>query len=281
MNSLSHALLLLIALHGYCLASAQEELLFDVRAAAEQTSPGDQTSPGANHTGDICRDCTQILELLVNLMGDPDMMRKMLQDADFLCDQLPEKVVLFCKQGANTLLPVSIHVFTNLLNPEKACEILGVCSSSEEQDQIMGFLVEVARQAAERSRDGHLTTKCSICRFIVQKINMLLPKDKVEDAVICLLKKLCCFLPPVFQHTCITFTDTITRSVVDAVLSNFNPKTICELIRMCMKSDVVPAVPNACTLATYRCRDTRTALKCGTYFYCQRFVWKPTVYDMI
>lgn len=25
-------------------------------------------------TGDICRDCTQILELLVNLMGDPDMM---------------------------------------------------------------------------------------------------------------------------------------------------------------------------------------------------------------
>ncbi|XP_072310037.1 prosaposin [Eucyclogobius newberryi] len=259
MASCSLALLLLIGLQTFDPIVAVYDLQLD---------------NGAAENGDVCKDCTTIFELLVDLFSSKELQKKLVDGMDGLCEHLPgpKSTVKLCKEEVEKMLPVVIHFITGVTKPAEMCKVLGLCHSCDKQEKILSYFVKEALEAAAASPNAPQKNLCSICLFIMKTLEGLLPKQRTEEAVIKLLEDVCHVLPPSYQHQCEDMVGKFTKTVIDAILSYATPRSICELLQMCKRQEETFLDP--CTVESFRCRDFNTALRCGTVFYCQKFAWK-------
>lgn len=237
-----------------------------------------QLDSGSAENGDACKECTQIFELMADLLSNKELQKKLVDDVEGLCEHLPwpKSTVKICKDEVEKILPVAIHFITGIIKPAEICKVLGLCQSCEKQQKMLNYFVKEALEAAEASENGPSTPErnlCSFCLFLMKTLEGLLPKKRTEDAVIHLLEDICHVLPALFQRQCEDVVDKFSKIIIDAILSYATPRTICELLHLCKSQDATALDP--CTVEVYRCRDFSTALKCGTLFYCQKFTWKP------
>ncbi|KAM6976367.1 surfactant protein Ba [Tautogolabrus adspersus] len=262
MASLKIALFLFICLEGFALTSA-----FHGRDGLQDVPPA------MTANGDICKDCTQIFELLADLFSNADLQKKIMDAIDNMCDHLPGPpgTAKLCKDEVQKILPVAINFITAVVKPAEVCKIIGLCGSSYKQGMISYF--KEAFQAPVTGENVKPSKQCSFCIFLLKTFEDMLPKQRTEDAVIKLLEEICHILPTVYRDQCETVVSKFTKTVLDAILSYATPQAICALIHMCDGQEA--SVVDPCTLTTYRCKDIKTALQCGTVFYCQKFAWKP------
>ncbi|XP_059213555.1 prosaposin [Centropristis striata] len=224
--------------------------------------------------GDVCQDCTQIFELLDDLLSNTDLQRKIMDGIEQICDHLPGPgTAKLCKDEVEKMLPMAISFITGVVKPDQICHILGLCGSCDKQEKMLHYFVKEALQVAVTSGNVQDNPHCSFCIFLIKTLEDLMPKDRTEEAVIKLLGEICHILPHSYRDQCEVVVSTFSKTVLDAILGYATPQAICALIHMC-KGQEAPVV-DPCTLATYRCSDFQTALKCGTVFYCQKFAWKP------
>ncbi|XP_041816492.1 prosaposin-like [Chelmon rostratus] len=265
MALLKMALLLFICLEGCALASA-----FNI--------DGLQNVPDAlTENGDVCKDCTQIFELLADLLSNTDLQKKIMDSIESMCDHLPGSAAKLCKEEVEKMLPVAINFMTAIVKPAEVCKIIGLCGSCDKQEKMLRYFAKEAFQLAVTSENP--TTQCSFCIFLVKTLEDLLPKERTEDAVIQLLEEICHILPSSYRDQCEAVIGKFGKTVLDAILSYATPQAICALIHLC-KGQEAPLV-DPCTLTTYRCRDIKTALRCGTLFYCQKYASKLLNYNAL
>ncbi|XP_008297019.1 prosaposin-like [Stegastes partitus] len=267
MAVLTFVLLLSIGLQGCALTSTYE-------------IEGLQSAPDDINNGDVCKDCTQIFELLVDILSNADLQKKIMNEIESLCDHLPAPAAAkICKEEVEKVLPVAINFVTVVVKPAEVCKMIGLCSSCDSREKMLRYFVQEVLQAAATSDNGKPATTCAFCIFLVKTLEDLLPKERTEGAVIKLLEEICHILPSTYRNQCEAVVDKFSKTVLDAILSYATPQTICALIHLC-KGQEAPLV-DPCTLASYRCRDTHTALRCGTLFYCQKYAWKPLSYNTL
>ncbi|XP_040914994.1 prosaposin isoform X2 [Toxotes jaculatrix] len=241
---------------------------------------GLQSVPDAMRAnGDVCQDCTHIVELLIDMISNADLQKKIMNGIESLCEHLPGPTAKICKDEVEKMLPLAINFLTGAAKPAEVCKIIGLCGSCDKQEKMLSYFVKEALQAALTSENGKPTTQCSFCIFLFKTLEDLLPKERTEAAVIKLLGEICHILPASSRGQCEAIIAKFSKPVLDAILSYATPQAICALIRMCKGQEA--AIVDPCTLTTYRCRDIKTALSCGTMFYCQKFVWKPLNYDTL
>ncbi|XP_045922977.1 prosaposin isoform X2 [Micropterus dolomieu] len=265
MALLKTALLLFICLEGCALTSG---LNID----------GLQNVPDSlRANGDVCQDCTQIFQLLADLFSNADLQKKIMDGIDNLCAHLPGPAGKFCKDEVEKMLPLAINFITSIVKPAEVCKIIGLCGSCDKQEKMLHYFVKEALQVAVTNENP--STQCSFCIFLLKTLEGLLPKERTEDAVIKLLEEICHILPSSYRDQCEAVIGKFGKTVLEAILGYATPQAICALIHLC-EGQEAPLV-DPCTLTTYRCRDFKTALKCGTVFYCQRFAWKPLNYNTL
>ncbi|XP_019738482.1 surfactant protein Ba isoform X2 [Hippocampus comes] len=266
MNSITFALFLFTGLQGCALTAESDGFL--------------NNGPDALMTaGSPCEDCTKIINLFVDLLSNADLQKKITLGINQLCDHLPGKagVAELCKEEVDKILPVAISLITVIASPRDICKITGLCGSDDQQ-KTLGSLLNEALQLAPLQANGKPTSPCSFCIFFIKTLDDLLPKERTE-AVVELMEDVCHIMPISYRNQCQFVIGTFSKTLLDALLSFATPKAICTLIRLCKSQEGPPVDP--CTLATYRCRDLPTSLKCGTLFYCQRFAWKPLSYNTL
>ncbi|KAM4720307.1 surfactant protein Ba [Anableps anableps] len=256
-------LVLLVALQGYALAAT-----YDINRL--------QSLPDEN--GDICQDCTQIFTLLIDMLSNADLQKRIMGSIDALCALLPGAAAKLCKDEVDKMLPLAITFVTGVAKPAEICKLIGLCGSGEEREKMLRYFANEVLQAAVKSDNGEPATTCSFCIFFFKTLEELLPKERTEGAVIKLLEEICHILPATYRDQCEVIIDKYSKVVLDAILGYATPQAICALIHLCKRQE---AAVDPCTLTTYRCRDVSTALKCGTVFYCQKFAWKPLRYNTI
>ncbi|XP_013859262.1 surfactant protein Ba [Austrofundulus limnaeus] len=261
MATLILTLLLSVGLQGYALTANHE------------------VSPDTIENGDVCKDCTQIFEGIEDLLSNSDLQKKIMAGIDSLCAHLPEPAAKLCKEEVDKMLPLAITFVTGMAKPADICKMIGLCSSSDQQEKMLSYFVTEALQAAVKSENGKPESTCSFCIFLVKTLEDLLPKERTEDAVIKLLDEICHILPSSYRGQCEAIIDKFTKPVLDAIISYATPEAICALIHLCKGQEALVVDP--CTLPLYRCRDIRTALTCGTLFYCQKFTLKPLSNNLI
>lgn len=262
MASLRITLLSFICLQGYALTSAFNAVdgLHDVPDALT-----------AN--GDVCKDCTQIIELAVDLFSNPDLQKKIMDVIDKMCDHLPGPpgTAKLCKDEVQKFLPVAITFITSAVTPAQLCKSIGLCSSSDMQ-QILHNIIQEALQTAASGDNVAQSKECTFCIFLIKQLENLLPKQRTEEAVIKLMEEICHLLPSSYRNQCELVVSKFTKVVLEAILGYASPQAICALIHLC-EGQEAPFV-DPCILAEHRCKDFKTALQCGTVFYCQKFAWK-------
>lgn len=265
MASLKFALLVFIGLQSCALTSTlNTDGLLNVPEAQRAT-------------GDVCKDCTQIFELLIDLLSNEDLQKKIMAGIESLCDHLPGPATTakLCKDEVEKMFPLAMSFLSGVVKPAEVCKIIGLCNS---QEKMMHYLVTEFFQATETSENlvpvnqARPTTQCSFCIFLVKTFEDMLPKERTEAAVLKLLQEICHILPSSYQDQCEEVVGKFTKTVLEAILSYATPQTICTLLQQCHREEAPSVDP--CTLTTYRCRDIKTALKCGTVFYCQKFAGK-------
>ncbi|XP_027137907.1 surfactant protein Ba isoform X1 [Larimichthys crocea] len=266
MASLKIALLLFVCLEGCVPTSA---LNID----------GLQNVPNAmTPNGDVCKDCTQIFELLADLFSNQDLQKKIMDGIETVCAHLPEPAGKLCKDEVEKMLPIAIKFLTVIVKPAEVCKVIGLCNSCGKQEEMLRYFVKEALEAAATSENqAQPTSQCSFCIFLVKTLEDLLPRERTEGAVIKLVEEICHILPSSYRDQCEAVVGRFTKTVLDAILSYATPQSICTLIHLCHGQEA--PVVDPCTLSTYRCRDIKTAVKCGTMFYCQKFAWKPLSYN--
>ncbi|XP_061590229.1 prosaposin [Cololabis saira] len=266
MALLTLALILSISLQGCALTET-----FDIR--------GLQSAQEALNTGDVCKDCTQIFELLIDLLSNTDLEKKIMDDIDSLCAHLPGPAAKVCKEEVDKMIPVAISFMTGVAKPAEICKIIGLCNSCGNHEKMLSYFIKEALQAAVTVDNGLPTKQCAFCIFLFKTLEDLLPKERTEGAVIKLVEEICHLLPSSYRAQCDAVVDKVGKTVLDAILGYATPQAICALIHMCKGQEALVVDP--CTLTTYRCRDMKTAVTCGTLFYCRKFAWKSVNYNTI
>ncbi|XP_026195324.1 prosaposin isoform X2 [Anabas testudineus] len=269
MALLKFALLLSIGFQGCALASnLNTEVFLNVLNVPQET-----------RTGNVCQDCTQIFELLADMLSNPDLQKKIMTGIESLCDYMPGATSKLCKEEVEKMLPLAINLITGLIKPAEVCKMIGLCGSCDQQEKILRYLVAKALQDTVTSENVQPTSQCSFCLFLVKTLESLLPKERTEGAVTKLLEEICHILPSTYKDQCEAIIEKFSKIVLDALLQYATPQNICALIHLCNGQEA--PVVDPCTLATYRCRDIKTAVKCGTMFYCHQYAWKPLNYNTL
>lgn len=226
--------------------------------------------------GDVCKDCTQIFELVVDLISEQSFQKKITDGLDKLCSHLPPSLIKACKDDVNRMLPVAITFVATFMKPADVCKMIGLCSSDEgQQEKLLQYLVQEAVQSAATAESGQPSSHCSFCIFLVKTLDKLLPKDRTEEAVIHLLEEICRIMPSSHRKQCESVISTFSKTILDAILSYASPQAVCSLLHQC-RGQGAP-LEDPCTLPSYRCSDVKTALRCGTLFYCQKFEWNDSL----
>ncbi|CAN9504911.1 unnamed protein product [Ophioblennius macclurei] len=254
------ALLVLALIVSVCCRSCASSLTYHANAV--------ESEPDVQRSGNVCKDCTQIIELLADMLSNPDLQKKIIGGIETVCEHLPgpPATVQACKDEVEKMFPMAISFISGFVKPAELCKTIGLCG---QQEQVaLQRLVEALRA----NENTELSTQCSFCILLVKTLEEMLPKQRTEDAVIKVFEEICKVLPAVYRDQCHTVIDKYSKMLMDALLSYATPKALCALVHMCKGMDQ-PAV-DPCTLPAYRCRDTQTALQCGTFFYCQKFSWK-------
>lgn len=234
-----------------------------------------QADEDSSENGSPCKDCTQIFELMGDLLSNKELQKKLVEEAEGLCEHLPgpKSTVIICKAEVEKMLPLALHFITSTIKPAEMCKVLGLCGSSDKQLKTLNYFVNEDLETTGESSTDPQRNVCSFCLFIMKTLEDLLPKKRTEDAVMHLLDDICHFLPASHQQQCQDVVDKFTKIILDTILSYATPRSVCQLLRLCKSQDATPLDP--CTVEAYRCKDVHTALRCGTLFYCQKFSWKP------
>ncbi|XP_029941560.1 surfactant protein Ba [Salarias fasciatus] len=260
------ALLILALIFSICCRGCASSLIYHTSAV--------ESDPAVQRSGNVCKDCTQIIELLTDMLSNPDLQKKIIGGIEILCDHLPGPATTAqaCKDEVEKMLPMAISFLTGFVQPAQICKMIGLCGASGKQEEMLKYLVE-AVQAAGENDNAQPSAQCSFCILLVKTLERLLPKERTEDAVTKVFEEICKILPPTYRDQCDNLIDKYSKMLMDAILGYATPQALCALIHMCKGTDAPVADP--CTLPAYRCSNVQTAFKCGTFFYCQKFSWKP------
>ncbi|XP_030625767.1 surfactant protein Ba [Chanos chanos] len=171
-------------------------------------------------SGDSCKDCTQIMELVKDLISDQDVQTKIKTSLDKLCSMLPAPASKICQNQVDQKLPIVITFITGIIQPGQVCTFLGLC-------------------------DGQSSGKN--CVHMIRNVREALMSQPAETAVADLLGGMCGALPPFFRVQCEGIIQRYIKMLFDMFLSPTSPNSICSLLRLCQNQElplirVTPAV---------------------------------------
>ncbi|XP_047602685.1 pulmonary surfactant-associated protein B isoform X3 [Lutra lutra] len=185
---------------------------------------------GYARADDLCQECEDIVRILTKMTKEAifqDTVRKFLEQE---CDVLPLKLLVpQCRHLLDTYFPVVIDYFQSQINPKVICSHLGLCKlgrpepgqEPEPSDLLLEKLIlpglpEALQDLSERRLPIPIPY-CWLCRTLIKRIQVVIPKCLAERYTVLLL---------------------------DALLGRVLPQLVCGLVLRCSNEDsaVFPAL---------------------------------------
>ncbi|XP_041855551.1 surfactant protein Bb [Melanotaenia boesemani] len=204
---------------------------------------------------DVCPECSQIIQLSANMISSSDTKVTLYETLHALCQRLPNEQASQCESQVKIYLPKVLQQTPAHLKPEEICMVFGLCVSHEkaEPQKLADHTVD---QSSSSSALGSATKTqelfspvCTLCLFIMKKLETLLPKNMTEDALMKLMEEVCDLVPKSYKDQCDDFVDKYGAEIVEFLLSSAAPHTICTLLHLCLFGEqTVPEVlpPSDC-----------------------------------
>ncbi|XP_067290060.1 prosaposin [Pseudorasbora parva] len=183
--------------------------------------------------GDMCQDCTQIFELLKDLVSNQDFQAKLTATLEQVCDKLPAKFTQICHTEVEKMLPLAITFISSMMNPSDICSFLGLCGGHDNgkiKDMLLNHMAKTVTMPTMKMEGSF---QCSVCTYVVNTLGYLFPKERTQHIITVLLESLCSEFPPLIQPQCNKMVEKYVQLLVDMLLNNTSPNFICTLLRIC------------------------------------------------
>ncbi|XP_031712194.1 surfactant protein Bb [Anarrhichthys ocellatus] len=191
-------------------------------------------------TLDMCLECSQVVQLSANMISSRDTKETVYETLYALCQRLPREQASECDSQVKVYLPKVLQQTPGHLKPGETCMVFGLCAAHKEE---LLKPSHHATNAVSGSKLGSATTThlsgqfnpaCSLCLFIINKLETLLPKNMTEDALMKIMEEVCDLLPHSYKDQCDDFVDKYGTQIIEFLLSSAAPHTICILLHVCL-----------------------------------------------
>ncbi|CAL8277714.1 unnamed protein product [Merluccius merluccius] len=158
------------------------------------------------------------------------------------------------------------------------CSYLGLCGLHLEDDKERQLIRDIQqslraaiktlnqRDTAAEARKLLSSSQCAYCTVFMDALLKMFPKETTEAVVLDILLGACSLAPASYQHQCEGLAEMFTKTVLDTLLSQVTPKTVCSLLQLCNWQErplARLAWADPCAVQSFSCRDVKTAVRCG------------------
>ncbi|XP_059192990.1 surfactant protein Bb isoform X2 [Centropristis striata] len=195
----------------------------------------------------MCSECRQGIQLSANMISSRDTKETVYETLHALCQRLPREQASECDSQVKMYLPKVLQQTPDHLKPEETCIVFGLCAAHKEEE-----LLNLPQHATNKDdssatpqtvpgTNGQFNPVCTMCLFLIKKLETLLPKNMTEDALMKLMGEVCDLMPQSYRDQCEDFVDKYGAQIVEFLLSSAAPHTICSLMHLCLfKEQTVP-----------------------------------------
>ncbi|XP_010875802.2 prosaposin isoform X2 [Esox lucius] len=197
--------------------------------------------------GDSCQECTQIVELLEDLLSNTDVQTQIRSELEKLCDLMPGPAApKLCREMVDKYLPLAITFLTSMAKPAEVCSMLGLCNptTASQLTQMLTNHIQEDLKSSMTMRNVQFTPQCTFCVYLIKSLENMLPKVAVID----LLGKVCVILPKSYRQQCENLIEKYGKILMDMLLTYATPEAICTLIQVCDRMDtpILMSNPSDC-----------------------------------
>nr|XP_019956431.1 PREDICTED: prosaposin-like [Paralichthys olivaceus] len=199
-------------------------------------------------TLDTCSECTQILQLSANMISSRDTKETVYETLHALCQRFPHEQASQCDSQVKAYLPKVLHQTPGHLKPVETCLVFGLCAAQNEEEllklpqYVTDKVISSSALGAAISSYERFNPVCSLCLFVINKLETLLPKNMTEEALLKLMGEVCELLPHSYKDQCDDFISKYGVEIVEFLMSSAAPHTICTLLHLCMFEEQLPPV---------------------------------------
>ncbi|KAF1389170.1 hypothetical protein PFLUV_G00070670 [Perca fluviatilis] len=191
-------------------------------------------------TLDVCSECSQVIQLSANMISSRDTKETVYGTLHALCQSLPREQASECESQVKMYLLKVLQQTPGHLKPGETCMVFGLCVARKEDE-----LLKLPHHATNKdvsssalntatSTHGQFNPACTLCLFIIKKLETLLPKNMTEDALMKIMGEVCDLVPESYKERCDDFVDKYGTQIVEFLLSSAAPHTICTLLHLCL-----------------------------------------------
>ncbi|KAM9810910.1 surfactant protein Bb [Neosynchiropus ocellatus] len=202
--------------------------------------PGDSRFILNSAEGNVCAECGQILRMSSNLISSRDAKESVYEALQALCHYLSQDGVSKCESNVKIYLPKLL--MQTHLKSEDTCATFGLCPAKENRE-VKELPPKEITSLSQQSSGHEFNPACSLCLFVIKKLETLLPQNMTEETLMKLMGEVCELLPVSYKDQCDDFVDKYGVQIVEFLLSSAAPHTICTLLHICLFKD--PGAPEA------------------------------------
>ncbi|KAM7391980.1 hypothetical protein PAMP_022626 [Pampus punctatissimus] len=204
-------------------------------------------------TSDMCSECSQIIQLSTNMISSRDTKETVYESLHALCQHLPREQASECDVQVKMYLPKVLQQTPGHLKAGETCMVFGLCAANKDEKLLKSprHGTNEDTTALSEATDAHelFNPACTLCLFLIKKLETLLPKNMTEDTLMKLMEEFCYLVPESYKDQCDDFVTKYGVQIVEFLLSSAAPHTICTLLHVCLFKDTrVPEVflPSDC-----------------------------------
>uniref|UniRef100_A0A8D3B0N8 Surfactant protein Bb n=1 Tax=Scophthalmus maximus TaxID=52904 RepID=A0A8D3B0N8_SCOMX len=206
-------------------------------------------------TPDTCSECRQVLQLSANMISSRDTKETVYETLHALCQHFPSAQASECDSQVRSYLPKVLLQTPGHLKPGETCMAFGLCAAHKEEEELKlphhatNKDISSAAVGTAISSYEKFDPACTLCLFIMKKLETLLPKNMTEDTLMKLMGEVCYLLPQSYKDQCDDFVSKYGVQIVEFLLLSAAPHTICTLLHLCLfEEQLLPEVnlPSDC-----------------------------------
>nr|XP_057927426.1 surfactant protein Bb [Doryrhamphus excisus]XP_057927427.1 surfactant protein Bb [Doryrhamphus excisus] len=215
-------------------------------------------------TSDMCSECGHIIQLSANMISSKDRKEHVYETLHALCQHLPDKEASECDFQLKVYLPKILQQTLGQNEVAATCSAFGLCvTHSHEEGKL--FKHDTMRDVPVLTKTHEqFNPACTLCLFVMRKLETMLPQNMTEDALMKLMDEVCDLLPTSYKDQCDDFVDKYGVQIVEFLLSSAAPHTICMLLHLCLfKDSPAPELPIPSDCESCRTLDMLSRLHLG------------------
>lgn len=176
-----------------------------------------------------CMICKQAAAWLIEKLKDNKTEEAIVQALDEVCDTVfPKNERPQCETFVKQYADEVIAVLKTESNPNLICELIGVCSSTKEVNQVP------KTDANVETEDGIV---CEYCLKASDWLNKQLADNRTEASIVAALNQVCSIaVPAEKREDCEEYIREKVDEIVECLVNGTDPKAICSTLKLCPPS---------------------------------------------